>query len=565
MNPLSIDHDLLPLTPANASRNSSPSSSSDAFLRHLNSNRSEPSPADHSPSPADSVSDGSRNRAGIDDRNSERQARTASPPAVTRRPDSHDEPAAEEELESSDQPSDWFESVDAPETQPQSVSTDAGVLVDGNDGDGSALSDEVARGGSDNHRLDSHRFANRPESKPRSKATSPPSAAGTPVPLAARKLSGTGSVKTHSEVRGDSSLPLSSPATAQVETPSGELEAVATTADETPKSAEVPHLESHVVQIQAIPEVPAVPSDVVDNTGSETPGQESGSAKTANARATVRKSSAERLENSDRKVELDQNSIANSETTEIIEAKLRDKSYRVNRGASDRPRHSLVSSPPDSQTPRELNSTPSSSALVAERTVTSGEPNPPGVPTVLVGDHRPDLPPRTRVAMEAASVEHAVAGTSTGTRDQARFVQRVTRAIQASRERDGEVRLRLSPPELGALRLEVRLQGNQMSAFIEAETAAARNLLRENLPLLRERLAEQGIQIQNFDVELLDRRPPDTGNGFAQSSQYQSNEGNSDNRPRREQPQENRQPVLDDITPTSVGKLPADGRINVII
>ena len=86
--------------------------------------------------------------------------------------------------------------------------------------------------------------------------------------------------------------------------------------------------------------------------------------------------------------------------------------------------------------------------------------------------------------------------------DRARFVQRVARAMQTADDRGGELRLRLSPPELGSLKLEVAVRDGVMSARLEAETTAARSLLIDNLPALRERLAEQNITIERFDVDV---------------------------------------------------------------
>jgi flagellar hook-length control protein FliK len=83
-----------------------------------------------------------------------------------------------------------------------------------------------------------------------------------------------------------------------------------------------------------------------------------------------------------------------------------------------------------------------------------------------------------------------------------RLVQRVARAFQTLGDGGGEVRLRLSPPSLGSIRLEVTLQAGVMSARIETETASARALIVDNLPALRERLATHDIKISRFDVEL---------------------------------------------------------------
>ncbi len=109
--------------------------------------------------------------------------------------------------------------------------------------------------------------------------------------------------------------------------------------------------------------------------------------------------------------------------------------------------------------------------------------------------------------------------------DRVRFVQRVARAFEAIGDRSRSVRLRLSPPELGSLRLEVTVRNGVMNARVEAETATARNLLLDNLGALRERLALQDIKIEQFTVELTDRSP---GGPFdEQAGQMQGQDGDS--------------------------------------
>jgi flagellar hook-length control protein FliK len=90
--------------------------------------------------------------------------------------------------------------------------------------------------------------------------------------------------------------------------------------------------------------------------------------------------------------------------------------------------------------------------------------------------------------------------------ERVRFVQRVARAFHSMSDEGGEVRLRLSPPELGSLRLEVSLRDGVLSARLEAETSSARNLLLDNLPALRERLAEQNIKVERFEVDVRDEQ-----------------------------------------------------------
>ena len=88
------------------------------------------------------------------------------------------------------------------------------------------------------------------------------------------------------------------------------------------------------------------------------------------------------------------------------------------------------------------------------------------------------------------------------TGDRARFVQRVSRAFQSAGPGSNEIQLKLSPPELGTLRLSITVEQGVVSAKVETETAAARNILLDNLPALRERLAEQEIRVEKFDVDV---------------------------------------------------------------
>lgn len=108
--------------------------------------------------------------------------------------------------------------------------------------------------------------------------------------------------------------------------------------------------------------------------------------------------------------------------------------------------------------------------------------------------------------------------------DRVRFVQRVSRAFQTMGAEGGQLRIRLSPAELGSLKLEVTLKDGVLSAKMETETAAARQAVLDNLPQLRDRLAEQGIKIERFDVDLMNQSG---GGGFAgdQPQQQQSRSG----------------------------------------
>jgi flagellar hook-length control protein FliK len=113
--------------------------------------------------------------------------------------------------------------------------------------------------------------------------------------------------------------------------------------------------------------------------------------------------------------------------------------------------------------------------------------------------------------------------------DRVRFVQRVARAFGSLGDQGGTIRLRLHPAELGALRLEVTVHNGAMTARLEAETQAAQGMLLENLPALRERLAEQNIRVERFDVDLMGQSSGGTADGA--NAQAQSEQGQSQKRP----------------------------------
>ncbi len=144
--------------------------------------------------------------------------------------------------------------------------------------------------------------------------------------------------------------------------------------------------------------------------------------------------------------------------------------------------------------------------------------------------------------------------------DRARFVQRVSRAFQIASDRGGEVRLRLAPPELGSLRLQVTLTDGTLNAKLEAETQTARNLLLDQIPILRDRLESQEIKLGKVDVGLLD-----LSQGGTQDTSG-NHDPNSDGTGRRSGGQSSATPnVTEDPTHAPLDHRLQDGQLNVVI
>ncbi len=144
--------------------------------------------------------------------------------------------------------------------------------------------------------------------------------------------------------------------------------------------------------------------------------------------------------------------------------------------------------------------------------------------------------------------------------DPARFVRRVARAFRALGSRGGPVRLRLSPPELGSLRMEVTVRNGMMTARLEAETPMARSLLLDQLPALRDRLAQQDIKIEQFEVDLMGRSPGGLPEQSTQQRPQQQAQG--------QQASRGDAPASDDEETTANGATTARGdgsQLNVVV
>jgi flagellar hook-length control protein FliK len=149
------------------------------------------------------------------------------------------------------------------------------------------------------------------------------------------------------------------------------------------------------------------------------------------------------------------------------------------------------------------------------------KPSPAEAPALASTATRGAAPPDRLFGGRAAPGASSPAGgadDAAGQIDRGRFLGRVESAIRTAQQRDGRVQVRLSPPELGSLRIELSIQHGVLAARLEAETATARNVLLDNLPALRERLAQQDIRVERFDVDV---RADAGGNGHGNGAQQE--------------------------------------------
>lgn len=147
--------------------------------------------------------------------------------------------------------------------------------------------------------------------------------------------------------------------------------------------------------------------------------------------------------------------------------------------------------------------------------------------------------------------------------DPTRFVSRVAKAFESAQQKGGPIEIRLSPPELGSLQVRLEVKEGVLTASLETENQAARNAILDNLPALRERLAEQQIRIEKFDVDVRDDSNP--SDGWQQQSEEQGDrEAQADRDRHAPLPESNQEAESGENTQaTSTIQLPNNG-INLV-
>ena len=122
-----------------------------------------------------------------------------------------------------------------------------------------------------------------------------------------------------------------------------------------------------------------------------------------------------------------------------------------------------------------------------------------------------------RTASEASGRPANVSGSSSSTLSpyqEQRVLHRVLRGLEQLDQGSGQVKLRLHPPELGSLQVTIRVESQRMAARIEVEHVAARDILTANITELTDRLAEQGVEVQQLEITLVENNQWSDGQGL---------------------------------------------------
>ena len=93
----------------------------------------------------------------------------------------------------------------------------------------------------------------------------------------------------------------------------------------------------------------------------------------------------------------------------------------------------------------------------------------------------------------------------------ARTMPGVARGLEAlSQQRGGSLVMRLDPPSLGQLKLEMTMQAGRVSVVMTTAAETARGLLNTNLGMLRQALEDRGLAVERLTVETVPR-PVESG------------------------------------------------------
>ena len=116
------------------------------------------------------------------------------------------------------------------------------------------------------------------------------------------------------------------------------------------------------------------------------------------------------------------------------------------------------------------------------------------------------------------------------------LLEHVAQGIGFSNQSGQEIRIHVRPPELGSLQIDVSVKDGALSARLEAQTSAAQQILQDNLPELKEALAQQGLTVDRIEVRLAD---PSANSGnrsdVAEHSFAQNQQSQRDGSPHQEQ------------------------------
>jgi flagellar hook-length control protein FliK len=116
------------------------------------------------------------------------------------------------------------------------------------------------------------------------------------------------------------------------------------------------------------------------------------------------------------------------------------------------------------------------------------------------------------------------------------LIDRVTNSLRAGFDNGGQLRMRLEPPAIGKVQVEVAAGNSGVTARLEVQSSAARQTLLDNISLLHTAITQTGASVNRIEVvvapQTKDDAPTDqqsNSGGQQQASQQDNSQGGSQN------------------------------------
>tara|TARA_R110002111_G_scaffold18931_2_gene46285 strand:+ start:125759 stop:127690 length:1932 start_codon:yes stop_codon:yes gene_type:complete len=131
-------------------------------------------------------------------------------------------------------------------------------------------------------------------------------------------------------------------------------------------------------------------------------------------------------------------------------------------------------------------------------------------------------------AQSKTAVEHPV-----DVKHVEQLVERIVGTVRESQATGQQLKIRLSPPELGTLQIEVSLKDGVYTAKMEVQNQRVQKIVNDNMAQLKESLAKTGVSIDRFEVQIStdsseDQRSSNSDARSQSGSEFNSNQSSGD-------------------------------------
>lgn len=156
----------------------------------------------------------------------------------------------------------------------------------------------------------------------------------------------------------------------------------------------------------------------------------------------------------------------------------------------------------DTRTLRSARAPDEASAASEKPAPTAPHPTPAPASGAAPAHQQPNL------AVRLAPAPHAPQSYAPEQAHEQQTVSIMSRGLQAAlSQRSGSLMLRLNPPSLGSLRIQVSVEQGVVSAAIEASTQAGQDILARNMDALRTALESRGMEVHRLEARLAPAPP----------------------------------------------------------